>query len=136
MTIVLNGTTGIDTPALDAVTSLKLGGDNVVESGSNANGSYTKFADGTMICTASLEMAILAASTGAGTTWTYPTVFFEAPSVAVTAAVSSGSAGNPSYINMAFRNLPGVSSVVLDARNYGVVNFTPLPQCQAIGRWK
>lgn len=42
----------------------------IIESGSNANGSYTKFADGTMICRIG-DITI----SGAFTTWSFPSVF-------------------------------------------------------------
>ena len=52
MAVQINGTTGITTPKLDAL-DLELGSKNVVERGSNANGEYVRFADGTQICTKS-----------------------------------------------------------------------------------
>lgn len=50
MTITLNGTTGIVSPKVNAL-DLELDSKNVVERGSNANGDYVRFADGTQICT-------------------------------------------------------------------------------------
>lgn len=44
----------------------------VVESGSNANGAYTRFADGLQICT----ISGLSSSDSADVTWTFPAVFF------------------------------------------------------------
>jgi|GEM_PF-551667 len=55
----------------------------VIERGSNANGEYVRFADGTQICTS----AILADNVSGGfleTTWTFPAGFSERPSIAVT----------------------------------------------------
>ncbi len=68
-------------------TSLTLGGYPVVESGSNANGNWTKWADGTMICwfnTTADRTPVVNASIGtfgwsyygSGTsTWTFPVAF-------------------------------------------------------------
>lgn len=63
----------------------------VVEVGSNENGSYIKYADGTLICTNSiLNLAALDITTVAGalfksaeSTWTYPVPFVTAPSVSI-----------------------------------------------------
>ena len=52
----------------------------VIERGSNANGEYVRFADGTQRCTHSLV-----ASAGAATTWTFPIAFAVAPKVVGTA---------------------------------------------------
>lgn len=89
MAITLNGTTGIDTPKLNAL-DLELGSVNVVERGSNANGEYVRFADGTQICTRNgLSSAVTFAATGSifqsgALTWTYPASFAAAPSVSAT----------------------------------------------------
>lgn len=53
----------------------------IVESGSNANGQYTKFADGTMICwSADLSFTNVSSASGSvftssSVTWTYPVAF-------------------------------------------------------------
>ena len=49
----------------------------IIEKGSNANGNYTKFADGTMIC----GFYKGSSSTGA-TTWTFPAAFSAIPYIA------------------------------------------------------
>lgn len=54
----------------------------VIENGSNANGSYTRFADGTMICRTA---ATFASSVSGAETWTYPSAFVSAPAVVATA---------------------------------------------------
>lgn len=48
----------------------KTGESAIVERGSNANGEYVRFADGTQICTAYLVFA-----DSGDTTWTYPAAF-------------------------------------------------------------
>lgn len=45
--------------------------DGVVESGSNANGSYVKYADGTMICTKTIS------GTGTFSMWYSPIIFLD-----------------------------------------------------------
>lgn len=87
MAITLNGTTGITTPKLDAL-DLELGSKNVVERGSNANGEYVRFADGTQICTHTVSFANISSTIGQifaspSVTWTFPGVFATTPSVSV-----------------------------------------------------
>lgn len=59
----------------------------IVERGSNANGDYVRFADGTQICTASLTInstitsAHLGGYRSSGQTWAYPAAFAAAPRV-------------------------------------------------------
>ena len=74
MAITLNGTTGITTPKLDAL-DLELGSVNVVERGSNANGEYVRFADGTQMCW--LREMILAHTSNVDlvTSWVFPATF-------------------------------------------------------------
>lgn len=59
----------------------------IIERGSNANGEYVRFADGTQICTASLTInstitsAHLGGFINSGQTWTFPAVFAAVPRV-------------------------------------------------------
>lgn len=59
----------------------------IEESGENTNGHYTKFSDGTLICTHTITLAPITQSFGAlfrsnaETTWTYPSPFISAPQV-------------------------------------------------------
>lgn len=61
----------------------------VQESGSNANGSYIKFSDGTMICYLNITVTDQAIDTQYDTTslyfgrrtWTFPVAFIKAPNV-------------------------------------------------------
>ena len=61
----------------------------IMESGSNANGQYVKFADGTLICTVQKNYSIATTIAFAGgyisatEYWTYPVVFTANPSVTV-----------------------------------------------------
>ena len=74
----------------------------VFERGSNANGSYTKFADGTMICYHTFSVGSIVAA-GAGTfdnpyrsnpnvTWTFPAAFSAVPVVVMRPAPPAGAA--------------------------------------------
>lgn len=74
---------------------------HITESGTNPNGRYIKFDDGTMICTHSIEVGSRI-SLGEGTsdnpyrtnavTWTFPATFYTAPIISGTGMVVSGSA--------------------------------------------
>lgn len=69
----------------------------IAESGSNANGNYIKFEDGTMICSASLLLSDVEHTIASGSIfmnseviWTYPASFISSASV-------SGSCTNLAY---------------------------------------
>src|SRR5690606_2166228 len=51
----------------------------IIERGSNANGEYVRFADGTQIC---VVLAALETSPTADKLWTYPAQYISAPAVA------------------------------------------------------
>jgi hypothetical protein len=54
----------------------QVGGDPIVESGSNSNGQYTKFSDGTLICASNGEKTFTFDSADQlSYSWTYPAAF-------------------------------------------------------------
>lgn len=62
----------------------------VIERGSNANGRYVRFADGTQMCTANLT------SDGVeSTVWTYPAAFVGVDGVAIAPAIGAARMANP-----------------------------------------
>lgn len=67
----------------------------IIETGSNGNGTYTKFADGTMICSQHAEFTNQTFGTrggigvSTGWSWTFPTPFIAAPRVFVTGVAPS-----------------------------------------------
>jgi len=61
----------------------------VIERGSNANGEYVKFADGTMIATAVLALTATN-NNGGGTTGTLPATFISSPSSYAAVGITSG----------------------------------------------
>lgn len=94
----------------------------IIERGSNANGEYTKYADGTMTCTLSISVTdqAIADSYGAslfqGTrNWTFPIPFASAPSVNCGAfkwgssASWSGVGNTPSTTGVTLRGWDNVS---------------------------
>jgi len=109
-----------------------------IQSGSTANGSFLRLADGTQICTHSLTM-LAGAYNNVGGTWTFAQPFVGTPSVSLTAP-NSGS----DYINCSAsqfglcRQGSGGVSVVLNLT--GITPIDPAAQVRnvrvsAIGRW-
>lgn len=78
----------------------------ILQSGSNANGSFTKFANGLLICESGVINATVAATTAAGNlfrslvrTWTFPLAFGVGSPVVVGSAVHQSSAvAFPTYL--------------------------------------
>ena len=104
----------------------------VIERGSNANGEYVRFADGTQICTA--IAAGVDAATAAGPiymhsnllTWTFPASFLSAPVVA-------GGGGNAArWLGI---NAPSVGSVQYRVFSYASSGTLSMPGLTATGRW-
>lgn len=67
----------------------------IIERGSNANGEYVKFADGTMICTHEIATGAISATQGAlyissSLSWTFPSVFIAPPNISTSATRLSG----------------------------------------------
>lgn len=69
----------------------------VIERGSNANGEYVRFADGTQICTFiysesayDITTAYLGGYRGGGVIWVYPSAFIAKPAVQATPELLSG----------------------------------------------
>jgi len=63
-----------------------LDGGSIIEQGENANGRYTKWADGTMLCINTPTLASYAIPTGTTLvgSWPYPASFISVPAVSVT----------------------------------------------------
>lgn len=100
MPITLNGTTGVTTPGLDSTAMPTVGGDAVVESGSNSDGEWVKWSEGTAIC----EDYRTAGLTGGTSTpignnrhdfsWTLPLTLVSAPQVGgIGISIDSGNTG-------------------------------------------
>lgn len=106
---------------------------SVFERGSNANGEYVRFADGTQICTSSVIAAgpvtTLAGSIYTSTdaaVWTYPATFIAAPSV-------SGTADNVArWLGI---GLPFTTTVGFRVK--AQTSFSPdgVARLTAVGRW-
>lgn len=106
----------------------------IVSSGSNANGNWTKFADGTMICThvliGPISMGLYLTGLYQGVlTWTFPSQFVGSPVVSGT-GVDQSSVGWVSGGNITQSS----AGIVYFSKTSSVAG-SGLP-VMAIGRWK
>jgi hypothetical protein len=102
----------------------------VVESGSNANGEFVRFADGTQICSLSVSGLGFNLSGSSYYTWTYPIAFSAAP----VAQVSTQRNADDTLAIFARQGLTNSSTQSNFSHNGGVsqaVNFN----LRAVGRW-
>jgi len=107
-----------------------------IESGSNENGNYIKYPDGTMIQWNVLEVG--GDSLDNVTTVTYPLPFTVAPVTTVTATHDFSTAGNLPNAYIVSRSLDtcGIRGLYVVADGSGVQPATFNAAYQAIGRWK
>ncbi|MFN7051250.1 MAG: hypothetical protein ACK4NH_03950, partial [Gemmobacter sp.] len=111
----------------------------VIERGSNANGDYVRFADGTQICTRLnfLDADVAAGVEGDGL-WTFPAAFTTGTSVVTPTVASLGVAAS---MIAAARHLrcaaqPGISTnAIIGWRNDGPASLRFRINLTAIGRW-
>lgn len=129
MPVVINGTTGIVSPKVNTL-DLELDSKNVVERGSNANGEYVRFADGTQICVGPVPGG------NSNKTVTFPATFINtATRVSASLIVSSAETGFVHSVNLA--SVSTTSAVLCprysSASGFGVAGESG--QYNAIGRW-
>lgn len=113
-----------DTLLTDETFNVSVGG---IESGSNTNGNYTKFPDGTLICRSKTSGSLTGEST-----WTFPYAFSTASDLSLTGGAQTSSAFS---INIVFK-LPSLSAVDFSAYNSADVRVANGIGMLAIGRWK
>jgi hypothetical protein len=121
----------------------QVGGDPIVESGSNADGEWTRWADGTQICTIE-KLANSATSFGTGTgidpyrsslnNYSFPIAFFStSPVVSSSAYRNIGGSGRIAYV--AFESTS--TTQITSAQSVAAINdVAPTLMFNAIGRWK
>ena len=97
------------------------------ERGSNANGEYVRFADGTQICTHGLT-----ASASANTTWTFPAAFIAggSPRMSINPNTAAGGVA-------IFGNTAGITTTSVDFNAWTTAGARVANGCNltAIGRW-
>lgn len=101
----------------------RVGGDAIVNSGSNGNGNWTRYSDGTQICRFSGGVA------GSDTVWTFPAVFNSAPQV--TGIVNAAGAAR-----ILTRGSISSTTVALYVRDLSGALSSNVVDAVAIGSWK
>lgn len=96
----------------------------IIEEGSNANGEYVKFADGTMICS-----HVLSSSNAGEVTWTFPASFSASPIPVGTAVATNVDLRCYRVATISASNLTFSVMLSTDARS------TTSARHIAIGRW-
>lgn len=104
----------------------------IIERGSNANGEYVRFADGTQICQGSVSVADVATALGnifgspTAPLWTYPAAFAVAPSVYGNDAAST---------NIWVGTVPHPTTANARAFSYTSIATSRTLDLTAVGRW-
>lgn len=111
----------------------------IIERGSNSNGEYTKFADGTLICCFTKSVESITSNPSGGTTnlyfstesvFTFPATFVGTrPVVAPSASLSTG--GTSSWPSVRGSSLTGTSLALIS----NVQNAAAYLGYTAVGRW-
>lgn len=111
----------------------------IIERGSNSNGEYTKFADGTLICCFTKSVESITSNPSGGTTnlyfstesvFTFPATFVGTrPAVAPSAPLSIG--GTSSWPSVRGSSLTGTSLALIS----NVQNAAAYLGYTAVGRW-
>lgn len=122
---------------------MTVGANEVISSGSNNNGMYTKFYDGTLICwNRHIPLGKLNANGGGSwgyphytqaVTWTFPQAFRYLPSVVVSAKVK-GTTGIAKYGDVKTGEVQGIE--IIRANGAGSSNVDVAVSAIAIGKWK
>ncbi|MNY07890.1 hypothetical protein D3C86_1407140 [compost metagenome] len=100
----------------------------IIERGSNANGEYVRFADGTQICERP-GTAVTAVGIGS-ISWTYPAAFLGAPFPSISFSVGAGVDAR-NYVGAGRYSAQFTTSVVMETYTASAVGCRVI----AIGRW-
>ena len=117
-----------------------IGGGSVIESGSNANGNWVKYADGTMICTAVIELTVKPISSPFGASGVWAASFIASPSHVshTVTGTNSGSLQAIGQLNInGFRD--GSTSTIASITGYtynSSIDTSVHLSSKALGRWK
>jgi hypothetical protein len=102
----------------------------IVDHGSNANGTYVKFSDGTMICYRVISPLSMNANQTTTETFNFPASFYSTPGVWLTL--------NTSIPDKLIVSTYGVSTTQYVINKVSTFSATQGPACYvlAVGRWK
>lgn len=113
----------------------------IIQRGSNANGDFLRFADGTQICMMSAVLPAQAISTAASSTVTFPAQFAAADYFAYCSARFAGEGTNMSNIGLTqyngvyFNNLTPTTMVLQSYSYRSATTISTRFNVLAIGRW-
>lgn len=118
--------------------SITMNGAKIVESGSNANGNWIKWADGTMICYLAQSRTDVAITSAYGSLflgavpWTFPQVFTATPVVTCSEFIWGTGASWGAAVS------PSTSAVTLRVYDVSIrpAGTSTYVQAMAVGRWK
>lgn len=113
----------------------------IIESGTNANGTYVKYANGTMVCTASVTISGASLTTTYGAMFSsvatsgplYPASFSSNPAVTITPVLEAPGAKWAAVYSLNFGTTQWPSYLIFDAISRPSINGVLL--FAAIGRW-
>ena len=97
----------------------------VFESGENANGIYTKWADGTQICS-----HVLTTSAGGDTSWTFPAVFAAAADIRLSVCPREATSAI-----FGSSKVPSTTAVGVNVWNTSAARVAASASVIAVGRW-
>lgn len=117
----------------------------IIERGSNANGEYVRYADGTQICWGEINAGSIL-SVGVGTfaepystatfAWTFPASFIDLPNFSGSALAGTGSVYDRALdVHATSVNLTGASTINVIRKTGSAADVSPVAHLRAIGRW-
>lgn len=117
----------------------------VIERGSNADGTFVRFADGTQICNHPLVLDYLN-TTKMTATWTFPAAFAAASDLHLSGMINISSFNSnvtgpaiADVLDIRFGTVTATSALAQMFRITGTTNFAPADSCEcrlmAVGRW-
>ncbi|WP_294191858.1 hypothetical protein [uncultured Cloacibacillus sp.] len=108
---------------------------NIIESGSNANGEYVRWADGTQICTGAVTITLESTENYKTGVATYPASFYAVPTVVSGTYQGSGS-GLTSDVGASSVSTCTITVSPARGTTFGTVTEPKVFTYIAIGRWK
>lgn len=104
----------------------------VIERGSNANGEYVRFADGTQICRAVFSPMAVAANAATNANWEFPAAFIAQPSVPAWIGIPSMDGNVLGFAYHQGITTTGVTQVFINGATAQTISHISV---LAVGRW-
>lgn len=104
----------------------------IIETGTNANGTYTKFADGTLIVKGFIANFSASANGVTGITCTFPAAFVDA-NYSISPFASPATSGD--VYGFTYSNNKAPASILLFYRNGATAQIISIGSYMAVGRW-